>query len=1258
MDQGRRTSDRKSVGLLVKLKHESVGSFTEEFATNISPGGMFIRSRTPQPVGTPVRFEVQIANGVRVLQGTATVRWVRDVNDPAGPPGMGLQFQELDTASRALVDLMLQRKPGGGAVPAAAPLPSIAPVVAPGIAPLAAPGIAPLTAPGIAPVRPPVAVPPVAAAPRPAAVPARPAAVAPPTRPAQPAAGGAALDSLFDDLDAPSSSPAPAADEPLSLGGADEPFSLGGPDEDMGLAQADSANDVDIPLDELIAGTPPPTVQGVLSGGDEPLPGLDFEFEVPVVDEPIAMGEPLEEVPIEVGLSVEDDAASAAGDAGGFELDFSDVAPAPPPRAAPVTPPPVQRAAPPPAAMPIVPPVAPAKPSGGSAEFDFDLSSLDDEAPLELAREPTSSPGRQRPLGREPASSPGRAAAPGLGREPGSAAGRAPGLGREPGSAAGRAPGLGREPGSAAGRAAVPGLGLEPRSSGGRPAAPGLGLEPGSAAGRAAAPGLGREPGSVAGRAAAPGLGREPGSAAGRPSVPGLGLEPGSAAGRAPGLGREPGSVAGRPAARAPGELPLEPGSFANRPAAPGLGREPGSAAGRAPDLSQEPASSWGRAVPQQPPAPQPPPVQRPSGGSAEFDLDLSIDDDGPLELAREPVSSTGRPAARPMAPPPQPPPSTLPPSVRQAPPAPAAPVAPATLAPAAAPVASAPPPLDANGQVRPIYLTPPQTIAGTGPVIGIDLGTTNSCVALLSNGRPVVLRSREGYNTIPSVISLSAQNKLLVSHRAKNQLVLRPTHTIYGAKRLVGRPYDSAVVKQVRERFHYEITPDAAGRAAVRLGTDVLSLEEVQGIILRECKEMAETHLNQKVERAVVTVPAYYSEPQREAVRKAGAMAGLKVERILNEPTSAALAYGLNRELNKKVLVYDLGGGTFDATILRIEKNVFEVLGTGGDIFLGGIDFDNLIVDFLLERFQEKEGIAFNGDGIALSRVGDAAERAKMALSERSTFEVHIPMLMMDDAGRPRDLRVTMSRQDLEKICDPLLNRTIDVVRDVLLDSKLKASEVDDIILVGGMSRMPLVRDKLKGLFSKNAQASVNADEAVALGAALYSGSVDKVSSVVLIDVLPMTIGVAMPGGGFKRVIERNSPLPTQRSFAISTSQDNEERMELSVFQGEDNHISANEYLGTVRMEGLPKGPKGSVRVAVTLKLDSECVLHVEAREYSTRKEVKATLATRYSPEELQKQLQVSKEAVSAAEERRGADLKERAGRFWGFVKKALGRK
>ncbi|MGQ0507362.1 MAG: Hsp70 family protein, partial [Myxococcaceae bacterium] len=540
---------------------------------------------------------------------------------------------------------------------------------------------------------------------------------------------------------------------------------------------------------------------------------------------------------------------------------------------------------------------------------------------------------------------------------------------------------------------------------------------------------------------------------------------------------------------------------------------------------------------------------------------------------------------------------------------------------------------------------------------IGIDLGTTNSCVALLNGTRPLVLRSREGYNTLPSVVSLTQAKKLLVSHRAKSQMVLNPQHTIYGAKRLVGRMYDSATVRQVRERFHYEILPDASGRAAVRLGDNILSLEEVQGLILKECKEMAEQHLNQAVHRAVITVPAYYSEPQREAVRKAGAMAGLRVERILNEPTAAALAYGLNRELKKRVLVYDLGGGTFDATLLRIDKNVFEVLATAGDVFLGGLDFDNQLVDFLLQRFQETEKIAFSGDSVALSRVADAAERLKIGLSERTTFDVHIPMLMMDDTGKPKDLRTSVTREELEKICGSLVNRTLDVVRDVLLDAKLKTSDVDEIILVGGQSRMPLVRDKIKDLFGKAPHASVNADEAVALGAALYSGSVDKVSSVVLIDVLPMTIGVAMPGGAFKRVIERNTALPVQKSFGLATSRDNETVLELNVFQGEDGLVSSNEYLGTVRVEDLPKAPKGAVKLAVTLKVDSECVLHIEARELTTRKEVRATLGTRYTPEALNQKLNISAAAIAAAEEKRGQELKERGGRFWGFVKKVFRR-
>ncbi|MFY0528335.1 TIGR02266 family protein [Archangium gephyra] len=878
MDQGRRAADRKAVGLLVKLKHTDIGSFVEEFAVNISPGGMFIRSREPQPVGTPVKFEVRIADGLRVMKGSAVVRWVRPPEDLSGPPGMGIQFTELDSPSQSLVDRMLQRK---GEAPVSAP-----PVAAPPAAPARPPA-----APGVAQGIPSVA--PVAPGTRPA----------PGARPAEPLA--------------------PPPPPPITA--------------------------VDIPIDELVAATLPP-----------------------------------------------------------------------------------ERAeAPPPAARP------PARQSSSMQEFDLaDLSA-----------------------------------------------------------------------------AATPG------------------------------------------------------------------------------------------------------------PAAP-------------------------------------PPAARAGQASSAVELELeSSDDDEPLEFARPVAGQPFRPPARKPAPPP---PAARPAAPAAAPAparAPAQPAAP-RLAPVAKPAAPLPPePKSSPAQVRTVFLTPPANIESKGPVIGIDLGTSNSCVAVVTNNKPVVLRSREGYNTIPSVVSLSSQGKLLVSHRAKSQVLLRPEQTIYGAKRLVGRPFDSAVVNQVRERFHYEILADARGRAAVRMGEHVLSLEEVQGIILRECKELAEQHLGQKVERAVVTVPAYYSEPQREAVRRAGWMGGLKVERILNEPTSAALAYGLNREVTKKVLVYDLGGGTFDATILRIDRNVFEVMATGGDIFLGGMDFDNVLVDLLLERFQQQEKVSFQGDRIALSRVTDAAERAKVALSESNTYEVHIPMLMMDEAGQPRDLHVTLTRAEMERACLPMVMRTLDVVRDVLLDAKMRPGEIDDILMVGGQARMPLVREKLKEVFGKPPHAGVNTDEAVALGAALYSNAVDKVSSVVLIDVLPMTIGVAMPGGAFTRVIERNTPLPAQRSFAISTTRDNEEVMELSIFQGEDTHISANEYLGTVRLEGLPKGPKGSVRVAVTLRLDSECVLHVNAQEYSTRKEMKATLATRYTPEELRQRLGVASDAARAAEERRGQDLKERAGRFWGFLKKVVGK-
>ncbi|MBL8954858.1 MAG: TIGR02266 family protein, partial [Myxococcaceae bacterium] len=601
---------------------------------------------------------------------------------------------------------------------------------------------------------------------------------------------------------------------------------------------------------------------------------------------------------------------------------------------------------------------------------------------------------------------------------------------------------------------------------------------------------------------------------------------------------------------------------------------------------------------PELPPAPEEVPIEVEPPEAAQkpfdpFDLDVQIDappPPKPLELDFESIAPLEPPPeAPPPAPAAEPPP--LPEIQRLAePPPPQVVQAPAKLEAVAPPEAP-------KAKAGLVYLKPPEKIETTGPVIGIDLGTTNSCCAVLANGKPIILRSKDGYNTIPSVVSLSTNDKLLVGHRAKSQMLLNPSRSIYGAKRLVGRDFDSATVRQVKERFHYQIVPGHDGRAAVQLGGNVLALEEVQGIVLQECREMAEQHLGTKVSRAVVTCPAYYSEPQREAVRRAGAMAGLKVERVLNEPTAAALAYGMNRQLAKTVLVFDLGGGTFDATLMSIEGNVFEVMATGGDIFLGGVDFDGQVTDVLLQKFAEQHKQPFGGDAIALSRVNDVAERAKIALSERNTFDVHLPMLEMDPSGgTPKDLKCTVTRAEVEAACADLVERTISTVQDVLLDAKVKPADVDDIVLAGGMSRMPLVRRKLEAMFKKTPHASVNADEAVALGAALYSGTVDKVSSVVLIDVVPMTIGVGMPGGAFKRIIERNTPLPVSKSFGVSTQTDNQEMLELMIFQGEDGHVSANEFLGAVHVEGLPKGPKGSVQVAVTLQLDSECVLTVEA--------------------------------------------------------------
>lgn len=621
-------------------------------------------------------------------------------------------------------------------------------------------------------------------------------------------------------------------------------------------------------------------------------------------------------------------------------------------------------------------------------------------------------------------------------------------------------------------------------------------------------------------------------------------------------------------------------------------------------------------------------------------------------ELKAQHSASVASPSM-PQAPAPSPPPSKVAPVPAKAPPPPTPAAEPTLQKPAPAPAPTSGPPPPARGLAfLPAPSTPP---ADEGPVIGIDLGTTNSCVAFMSQGRPGVLKSKEGYGTLPSILSLTQTGKLVVGHRAKDQLLLNPKQTVYGAKRLVGRIYDSATVKDVKERFHYEICAGPGGKAAVKLGNKVVTLEEIQAIILRECKEIAEGHLGRPVTRAVVTVPAYYAEGQREAVRRAGQLAGLHVSRILNEPTAAALAYGLNRQLTRKVMVYDLGGGTFDATILKVQNNSFEVLATGGDIFLGGVDFDHAIVDLFVEKFQADTELTFSGDPSALARLTDAAEKAKLALSERSTTDVHVPMLMVD-AGKGRDLKFTLTRAQVDEACADLVSRTIDVVRDVLLDAKLKATDLDEVILVGGQSRMPLVREKLHQFLGKSAHAGVHADEAVALGAALLAGSVDKASGVTLIDVLPVTIGVGIPGGAFQPLLKRNTPVPTEAKVTLPHGPVHAREAEVYLFQGEDRNIAANEYLGTLQIFGVPPGKKGLPAFTVTVKLDPECHLSAVAVD-PAGKELKTSLKMEYTPEELRERLNVTPEAVQAAEESKAQELKGRGGKFWGLLKKAFGR-
>ncbi|ATB33702.1 TIGR02266 family protein [Melittangium boletus] len=538
-------------------------------------------------------------------------------------------------------------------------------------------------------------------------------------------------------------------------------------------------------------------------------------------------------------------------------------------------------------------------------------------------------------------------------------------------------------------------------------------------------------------------------------------------------------------------------------------------------------------------------------------------------------------------------------------------------------PPAETPPPLQATQDPAPVpsapvFEAPTEEPKRTGPVIGIDLGTTNSCAAFVRNNKPGVLPSREGHNTVPSIIALNTRGRLVVGHPARGQMLTNPRQTVYGAKRLVGRPYDSTIVQQIRDRFAYEIAPGDEGEAAVRLGDRVYSLQQLSALILREVREVAQNQLGQSVSRAVITVPAYYNDNQRQAVREAGRLAGLYVERILNEPTAAALAYGFGRKLQQRVLVYDLGGGTFDASVLELKDTLYEVVSTGGDTFLGGIDFDHAIVEYLLQQFQERTGLSFQGDRVALQRVQDAAERAKCALSERAEVRVQVAFLMMAD-GKPVDLDVSLSRDQLVKLTGQLVDRTLQVCAEVMDAKGLTPKDIDEVILVGGQSRSPLVHEKISAFFGQAPTKNVHPDEAVALGAALLAHSLGQAEgTVTLVDVLPMAIGVSLPGGRFKPVLERNVALPAKKRYELATSREDQQELEFIILQGDSERAVENEYLGTLKVSGLPPGPRGSVRVAITFSVNNEGILQVMAREESLGIEVMSQFSTRDTPTEL----------------------------------------
>jgi len=490
------------------------------------------------------------------------------------------------------------------------------------------------------------------------------------------------------------------------------------------------------------------------------------------------------------------------------------------------------------------------------------------------------------------------------------------------------------------------------------------------------------------------------------------------------------------------------------------------------------------------------------------------------------------------------------------------------------------------------------------GKVIGIDLGTTNSCVAVMEGKTPKVIENSEGRNTTPSIVAFTDDGERLVGQPAKRQAVTNPEKTFFAVKRLIGRRYDDPMVEKDKKLVPYKIVRASNGDAWLEADGKTYSPSQISAFVLQKMKETAESYLGQKVTQAVITVPAYFNDAQRQATKDAGKIAGLEVLRIINEPTAAALAYGLDKEKTGTIAVYDLGGGTFDVSILEIGDGVFEVKSTNGDTFLGGEDFDMRLVNYLCDEFQKEQGIDLRRDKLALQRLKEAAEAAKIELSSTAQTEINLPYITADASG-PKHLTMKLTRSKFEALVDDLIQKTVEPCRLALKDAGLSAGEINEVVLVGGMTRMPKVQEVVRQFFGKELHKGVNPDEVVAVGAAIQAGVLQgDVKDVLLLDVTPLSLGIETLGGVFTRIIDRNTTIPTKKSQVFSTAEDNQNAVTIRVFQGEREMAADNKLLGQFDLVGIPPAPRGVPQIEVSFDIDANGIVNVSAKDKATAKE------------------------------------------------------